>query len=77
MYIQASELGLALMLLNDTFLDLYEKIGCQLVSKTGINRVRYIWGRVSKYHQSEAGKDCFLASDRLKFETLPRKYRTL
>ena len=32
---------------------------------------------VSNFNQSEATKHCFLASDWLNFETLPRKYRTL
>ena len=41
------------------------------------NRVRYFRGRVSYFNQSESRKQCFLASDWLKFETLPRKYRTL
>ena len=40
------------------------------------NRVRYFRGKVSNFNQSEARKHCFLASDRLKFETLPQKYRT-
>ena len=40
-------------------------------------RVRYSRGRVSNFNQSEARKHCFLSSDWLKFETLPRKYRTL
>ena len=40
-------------------------------------RVRYFRGRVSNFNQSEARKHCFLASDWLTFETLPRKYRTL
>ena len=34
-------------------------------------------GGVSNFSQSEARKQCFLASDLLKFLTLPRKYRTL
>ena len=41
------------------------------------NRVQYFWGRVSNFNQSEAREQCSLASDWLKFETLPRKYRTL
>ena len=41
------------------------------------NRVRYFRGRVSYFNQSKARKRCFLAFDWLKFETLPRKYRTL
>ena len=40
-------------------------------------RVRNFRGRVSNFSQSEARKQCFLASDWLKFETLPRKFRTL
>ena len=40
-------------------------------------RVRYFRGRVSNFDQSESRKHSFLASDWLKFETLPRKYRTL
>ena len=35
---------------------------------------RYLSGRVSSFNQSEAEKHYFLASDRLKFETLPQKY---
>ena len=42
-----------------------------------IDRVRNFRGRVSNFNQSEARKHCFLASDRLKFEILPRKFRTL
>ena len=42
-----------------------------------IHRVRNFRGRVSNFHQSEARKHCFLASDWLKFETLPRKFRPL
>ena len=41
------------------------------------HRVRYYRGRVSNLNQSEARKQCFLASYWLKFETLPRKFRTL
>ena len=33
--------------------------------------------RVSNFNLSESRKQCFLASDWLKFETLPRKYPTL
>ena len=40
-------------------------------------RVRNFRGRVSYFNQSEARKHCFLASDWLKCETLPRKFRTL
>ena len=40
-------------------------------------RVRNYWGRVTNFNQSEARTHCFLASDWLKFETLPRKFRTL
>ena len=36
------------------------------------NRVRFYRGRVSNFNQSEARKQCFLDSDWLKFETLPR-----
>ena len=43
----------------------------------GENRVRYFQGRVSYFEQSEARKNRFLASDWSKYETLPRKYRTL
>ena len=39
---------------------------------TGNNRVRNYRGRVSNFDQSEARKQCFLFSDWLKFETLPR-----
>ena len=35
-------------------------------------RIRYYRGRVSNFDQSESRKHCFLASDRLKFVTLPR-----
>ena len=42
-----------------------------------LNRVRNFRGRVTNFNQSEARKQCFLASDWLKFETLPRKFRTL
>ena len=35
-------------------------------------RVRYYRGGVSNFDQSEAIKHCFLVSDWLKFETLPR-----
>ena len=41
------------------------------------NRVRYFQGRVINFNQSEARKQCFLASDWLKLENLSRKYRTL
>ena len=34
-------------------------------------------GGVSNFHQPEARRDCFLASDWRKFEALPRKYRSL
>ena len=37
-----------------------------------VYRVRDYRGRVSNFNQSEARKHCFLASDWLKFETLPR-----
>ena len=40
-------------------------------------RVCSFWGRVPNLKQSQARKKCFQASDRLKFATLPRKYRTL
>ena len=40
-------------------------------------RVRNFRGRVSHFNQSEARKQCFLASDWLKYKTLPRKFRTL
>ena len=40
-------------------------------------RERNYRGRVSNFDQSEARKQCFLASDWLKFETLPRQFRTL
>ena len=48
-------------------------------SSTGTerNRVRYFRGRVSNFNQSEARKQCFLASDWFKFVTLLQKYRTL
>ena len=38
--------------------------------------MRYFRGRVSNFNQPKARKHCFLTSDWLKFETLPRKYRT-
>ena len=38
------------------------------------NRVRYFRGRVSNFNQSEARKQCFLASHWSKYETLPRKF---
>ena len=42
-----------------------------------INRVRNFRGRVTNFNQTEARTHCFLASDWLKFVTLPRKFRTL
>ena len=39
-----------------------------------INRVRNFRGRVSHFNQSEARKQCFLASDWLKYETLPENF---
>ena len=42
---------------------------------TKANKVRYF--RVFSFHQSESRKQYFLASDWLKFETLPRYYRNL
>ena len=42
-----------------------------------LNRVRNFRGRVSNFNQSEARKQSVLASDWLKFVTLPRKYPTL
>ena len=44
---------------------------------TNNNKVRYFWERVSNFNQPEARKYHFLASNWLKFVTLPRKYRTL
>ena len=41
------------------------------------HRVGYYWGRVSNFNQAESRKQCFIASDWLKFETLPLKYHTL
>ena len=41
------------------------------------NRVRYFRGRVSYFDQSGPGKHRFLASDWLKYETLPLNCRTL
>ena len=41
------------------------------------NRVRNFRGRVSNFNQSDARKQCVLASDWLKFVTLPRKCHTL
>ena len=48
---------------------------------TGVDRDRestgysvwYFQGRVLNFNKSEARKQCFLASDWLKFETIPRK----
>ena len=40
-------------------------------------RARNFRGRVSYFNQSEGRKHPFLASDWLKYETLPRKFRTL
>ena len=48
-----------------------------LMSEKIANRVRNFQGRVSNFNQSEARKQCVLASDWLKFVTLPRKFRTL
>ena len=42
---------------------------------TLIDRVRYFWGSVSNFNQSEVRKHSFLASDWLTFDTLPQKYR--
>ena len=54
------------------------KRSCHMLQNNRFSyRVRYFWGRVSNFDQSEARKQCFLASDWLKFEALPRKYRTL
>ena len=39
--------------------------------------VRNFRGRVSHFNQSGARIQCFLASDWLKYETLPRKFRSL
>ena len=38
---------------------------------------RKIGGRVPYFSQSEARKGCFLVSDWLKYEALPRKFRAL
>ena len=38
-------------------------------------RVLYFRGSVSNFNQSLVRKQCFLASDWLKFETVPREYR--
>ena len=40
-------------------------------------RVRNFRIRVTNFNQSEARTRCFLASDWLNFETLPRKFRIL
>ena len=48
-----------------------------LCFRCGLYRVRNFRGRVSNFNQSGARKQRFLASDWLKFVTLPRKYRTL
>ena len=37
--------------------------------------VRYRWGRVPYFNQSEAVKHCFLAYDWMKYGTLPHQYR--
>ena len=42
-----------------------------------LHRVRYFRENALNFDQSEARKQCFLASDWLKFETLPGEYRTL
>ena len=48
-----------------------------MIFRSDHHRVRYFRGRVTNFNQSEARKHSFLASDWLKFVTLPRKYRTL
>ena len=50
---------------------------CMYEMKISKLRVRYFWGRITNFNQSEARKHCFFVSDWLKYETLPRKYRTL
>ena len=56
---------------NDCFVETEAKLF------SPINRVRYFRGRVSYFDQSGPGKHRFLASDWLKYETLPRNCRTL
>ena len=56
---------------------IYYEAGQYTQNMVNTFRLRYFRGRVSNLNQSEARKQCFLASDWLKFETLPRKYRTL
>ena len=52
----------------------YQSLGHYIYSRV---KIWYFRGRVSYLKQSEATKHCFLAPDRFKFETLPRKYRNL
>ena len=59
------------------YLDEYTNYDIKVVSLWYNYRVRNFRGRVSNFNQSEARKECFLASDWLKFETLPQKFRTL
>ena len=42
-----------------------------------IYRERYFRGRVSSFNKSEVRKHSFVTSDWLKYETVPRIYRTL
>ena len=42
-----------------------------------VYRVRYWWGRVLFFNQSEARKQCFKVYDWLRYGTLPHQYRTL
>ena len=51
--------------------------GEKVMLEGDIIMIRYYRGRVTIFNQSEARKHCSLPSDWLKFETLPRKYRTL
>ena len=55
----------------------FDKMMSDAIHNCETYRVRYYRGRVSYFNQSEARKGCFLASDWLKYETLPRKFRTL
>ena len=60
----------------------FEDFGSKDTKVISKNHLENFWddifcGRVSNFLQSEARKQCFLASDWLKFETLPQKYPTL
>ena len=63
-------------ILVSMFVDVSTTLGTS-IEIIQVYSVRYFRGRVSNFNQSEARKHSFIASDRLKFETLSRKYRTL